>query len=487
MVSSVPAVRVRALNSLAIRGEGEFVLYWMTAFRRLRSNFALQRAVELARELRRPLVILEALRCDYPWASDRLHRFVIDGMAEHAAGLSGRRVTYLPYVEPEKGAGKGLLLALAAHANVVVTDDFPCFFLPRMAAAAARQIGARLEAVDSNGILPLRAPSSTFSTAYSFRAYLQKTVRGHLADFPATLSCAGLPDGRAFHRTITARWPMTPRADLERPEALIRALPIDHSVAPAPVRGGERAAAHRLRRFVNGSLDRYCDDHGQPDADGTSRLSPYLHFGHISAHDIFAAVMTKERWTSRRLAVRSRGARTGWWGVAPGPEAFLDQLITWREIGFNFCATRPDDYASFSALPAWARATLGRHVTDRRAVLYSSAQLERAGTHDEVWNAAQRQLTRDGWMHNYLRMLWGKRILEWTRTPEDALAVMTSLMNKHALDGRDPNSYSGYGWTLGRYDRAWGPERPIFGTVRYMSSANTKRKLRLKGFLQRYG
>jgi deoxyribodipyrimidine photo-lyase len=138
-------------------------------------------------------------------------------------------------------------------------------------------------------------------------------------------------------------------------------------------------------------------------------------------------------------------------------------------------------------LPGWARATLEKHARDRRPHLYDLAALEAAETGDEIWNAAQRQLARDGWMHNYLRMLWGKKILEWTRTPEEALAVMTSLMNKHALDGRDPNSYSGYGWTLGRYDRAWGPERPIFGTVRYMSSANTKRKRRLNRFLERYG
>jgi deoxyribodipyrimidine photo-lyase len=202
---------------------------------------------------------------------------------------------------------------------------------------------------------------------------------------------------------------------------------------------------------------------------------------------VFAAVMKAERWTTRRLASTSRGAREGWWGVGAGANAFLDQLVTWRELGFNFCVTRPDDYDGLDALPAWARTTLDRHRHDRRRHVYTRAELADARTDDPIWNAAQRQLVRDGWMHNYLRMLWGKKILEWSRSPAAALETMIDLMNRHALDGRDPNSYSGYLWTLGLFDRPWGPEREIFGTVRYMSSENTRRKLRLSAYLAKYG
>jgi deoxyribodipyrimidine photo-lyase len=202
---------------------------------------------------------------------------------------------------------------------------------------------------------------------------------------------------------------------------------------------------------------------------------------------VFAAVMTAEKWTTRKLGGRAGGKREGWWGTRPGAEAFLDQLLTWRELGINMCATRPDDYDKYPSLPEWARTTLNRHRRDRRRRVYTLREFEAARTHDPVWNAAQRQLTRDGWMHNYLRMLWGKKILEWTPAPEDAIEVMTEIMNKHALDGRDPNSYAGYFWTLGRYDRPWAPERPIFGTVRYMSSENTVKKLRMKRFLDEYG
>jgi deoxyribodipyrimidine photo-lyase len=202
---------------------------------------------------------------------------------------------------------------------------------------------------------------------------------------------------------------------------------------------------------------------------------------------VFSAVMTAERWTTRKLGRAATGARQGWWGVPAGAEAFLDQLITWRELGFNMCATRPRDPARFSSLPGWAIATLERHARDRRRWIYSRDQLASAATHDAVWNAAQRQLTRDGWMHNYLRMLWGKKILEWSASPEEALETMTAIMNEQALDGCDPNSYSGYFWTLGRYDRPWAPERPIFGTVRYMSSDNTRRKLKMTNFMEEYG
>ncbi len=171
--------------------------------------------------------------------------------------------------------------------------------------------------------------------------------------------------------------------------------------------------------------------------------------------------------------------------MSEASEAFLDELITWRELGFNFCRRRKD-YRSYASLPDWASATLGKHAADERKYAYSLAEFESAATHDPLWNAAQRQLTREGKIHNYLRMLWGKKILEWSSGPQVAAEIMIELNNKYALDGNDPNSYSGIFWVLGRYDRPWGPERPIFGTVRYMSSENTARKMRVAEYIERY-
>ena len=485
---SVPAVRIRVLNNHAIQPSGEYVLYWMTAFRRLTSNFALERAVELSRETGRPLLVFEPLRADYPYASARFHRFVIEGMSEHRRALATTPVAYLPYVERAAGTARGLLRSLAANAVAVVADDYPCFFLPHMVAGAAAQIDVRLECVDSNGLLPLRETTRTFATALSFRAHVQRVLPSQIAAWPSPLNLADLPAPTPqLPVSITERWPAATADELDNPDRLVASLPIDHKVGPVSFKGGEAAAATQLQQFLDGRLASYGERHSHPDDDGTSRLSPWLHFGHLSSHQVFERVMTHEKWTSRKLARAAGGKRVGWWGVSAGADAFLDQLITWREIGFNMCAMQPEDYGTFESLPIWALATLEIHSMDPRSPLYDKDELEQARTHDQLWNAAQRQLVRDGWMHNYLRMLWGKKILEWTESPRVALTLMTRLMDRYALDGRDPNSYSGYAWTLGRYDRPWGPERPIFGTVRYMSSTNTARKLRVKNFLREYG
>jgi deoxyribodipyrimidine photo-lyase len=479
---SVPPARCRALNDVPPRADGAYVLYWMTAARRVRANFGLERAVEYATTMRKPLVVLEALRCDYPWASDRLHRFVLQGMADNRSALEGSGVSYYAYVEPEPGAGRGLLVRPAV---VVVTDDYPEFFLPRMTRAVAGRVAVRLEQVDSNGLLPMRVADRVFPTAHAFRRFLQRELPRHLEEAPAPDPLRGveLPRPAGLPREISRRWPEATVAQLAG-RALCE-LPIDHGVAPAPFDGGARAARAALRRFLDERLATYLDERNEPSADATSGLSPYLHFGQIASHEIFAELARREAWFPGRLARWTSGAREGWWGMSRPAEAFLDQLVTWREIGFNMAALA-DDPRSWDSLPAWARQTLDAHAGDERVHCYSREAFASAATHDALWNAAQRQLVREGRMHNYLRMLWGKKILEWSPTPREALQTMIALNDRYAVDGRDPNSYSGIFWCLGRYDRAWGPERPVFGTVRYMSSENTARKLRVKDFLRRY-
>ena len=485
--SDLPDVRIRAANAAEVRADGEFVLYWMVAHRRTRWNFSLDRAVDWAASLAKPLVVLEALRCDYPWASDRLHAFVIQGMADNASALRDGAVTYYPYVEPAIGAGRGLLAELARRACVVVSDDFPCFFLPRMTAAAARQIPVRFELVDSNGILPMRAVDKVFQRAFDFRRYLQGHLREHLVAFPREDSLARrkLPKIASLPVEISRRWPATDVRELAANPFGLAELPLDHAVGVAPQVGGPIAARNQLEAFLD-RLAHSDESRNHPDDGAPSGFSSYLHFGHVAAHEVFYEISRREDWSLARLATKGTGSSRGWWGVGENAEAFLDQLVTWRELGFNLCWQR-EDYERYESLPDWARRTLAEHTDDPREFVYSLDQFQRAATHDPLWNAAQRQLVRDGRLHNYLRMLWGKKILHWSATPQEALATMIELNNKYALDGRDPNSYSGIFWVLGRYDRAWGPERPIFGKIRYMCSKNTVRKLRVREYLKRYG
>ncbi len=483
----VPTIRIRHCNRATLNADGDYVLYWMIASRRLTHNFALDRALEHCRDLRKPLLIFEPLRCGYQWASDRFHRFVIDGMADNARECAQHNVRYYSYVEPRPGAGHGLLEALAARACVVVTDDYPCFFLPRMVAAAAKKLPIPLEAVDSNGLLPLRTSDRAFVRAFDFRRHLQKVLLAHLDAFPLTapLHDAGLPTPPSVPEQITSRWPPTSAPLLEGAPGSLAVLPIDHAVKPAGMRGGHVAGYEQGKNFVEQKLPHYISQHNYPERDATSNLSPYLHFGHVSVHEIFSLIVRAENWRPAKASLRSTGARENWWNMSASTESYLDQLITWREVGYNFCAFR-EDYDRFDSLPAWAKATLEEHASDKRPYQYAAEELEAASTHDSLWNAAQGQLLRDGYIHNYLRMLWGKKILQWSASPQAALDALIHLNNKYSLDGRDPNSYSGIFWCLGRYDRAWGPIRPIFGAIRYMTSENTARKFPLKNYLQKY-
>lgn len=493
--TSVPNLRVRLLNSKPIRPDRDCVLYWMTAFRRTRSNFALQYARDRAIQLNKPLVIVEALQLRYRWACDRFHRFIIDGMCDNQRVCNALNVHYYPYVEPTAGAARGFIETLAEFACLVVSDDFPCFFHPRMLQSIAPKISVRLDVVDSNGLMPMSATQSrTFTVAHSYRRFMQKELPKHLDSMPELLPLgdttqaqspvAALPSLKALPKSIVRRWPAANLPQLTS-ESGLKDFAIDHQVGKTSLSGGSNAAGLLLTRFLQHRLANYESDRNEPDREGSSELSPYLHFGHISTHEIFQKLMQRLGWNLQSIK-KPNGKVNGFWGVDASAEAFLDQLCTWRELGFNMCWTQPDTYTRYSSLPAWAKETLEEHQCDPRPYLYSLEQLEHAQTHDPIWNAAQRQLVQEGRIHNYLRMLWGKKILHWTPSAREALRILIHLNNKYALDGRNPNSYSGIFWVLGRYDRAWGPERPIFGKIRYMTSENTAKKHPLQQYLKRY-
>jgi deoxyribodipyrimidine photo-lyase len=250
--------------------------------------------------------------------------------------------------------------------------------------------------------------------------------------------------------------------------------------------GGPEAALCRLKAFIQNGLAQYKQYRSHPDKkEASSHLSSYLHHGHVSVHQVVEMICQQAQWNAALLSQKATGARQGFWNIDENSESFFDELIVWRELAYHTAFYASEMYDKYESLPDWAQTTLSDHTKDLRSHIYTQAEFESAKTHDELWNAAQNQLLREGRIHNYLRMLWGKKILEWSATPQMALNTMVELNNKYALDGCNPNSYAGIFWTLGRYDRPW-PNRPIYGTVRCMSSENTRKKVEVRQYLLRY-
>jgi deoxyribodipyrimidine photo-lyase len=472
------AARLRRLNGARTNRNGDFVLYWAQIYRRLERNHALDYALRCATETGKPLVVYEGLRLDYPWASRRFHRFLLEGMAANAAGAARRGIHYWPFVETPKSPAPDLVPRLAARAALVVTDDYPCFVVPRQSEALARRTEVPVIAVDGNSIVPL----SLLGPAVSAAAHLRPRIHKAFAE--------AWPHRAAREPRVSdaAASKVTPPFDLWRADdldAFLESLPVDPSVAPVrSTPGGSDAGRARLQSFAKKRLAGYAEERSLPrsPAEGhASGLSPYLHFGHLSIEEVVErALGTTGKWTTDELRVHCRGKREGFFTDDPDVNAFLDEAVTWRDVGFQWHWSRRRDTESLArALPGWALATLAAHAPDRRPYLYSLEEWEAGATHDPLWNAAQRELVATGTIHSYLRMLWGKKVLEWSRTPDEAYRTLEHLNNKYALDGRDPNSYTGILWCFGLFDRPWAPERPVLGQLRYMSSENTARKFKL--------
>ena len=445
-------------------GRGEHVLYWMQSTFRAEDNHALAFAVEQANRLGLPLLVYHGLRHDYPWASDRLHTFLLETAADLYREFDDRGIPYAFYLErtgddatARQEAGRpSPLVALARRASVVVTDYFPTFIAPRQTRALRRKVTAPVIAVDSATVVPVRFHDREHSTAASFRPRVMAAQERFLRRAPS-------PELKQRRRVDLPFDPTIPNGDIRE---LVAGCEVDHSVVPAAaIPGGPRAARRRLERFLATGLARYAEDRSDPNADATSGLSPYLHFGNLSPIDVL---------------LRAREA-----GPADSFAKFQDELLTWRELAFNFTHYNPR-HRTVQAIPEWARRELTAGESDPRPVLYSALELERAETGEPLWNAAQLAYVRDGWMPNPLRMLWGKAVVQWTRNAADALAVLEHLNNKYALDGRDPSSYLNIHWVFGKFDRPF-YRRPIYGTVRYLSLKAAQKKFDVARVLERFG
>jgi deoxyribodipyrimidine photo-lyase len=435
--------RVRDLNDEGVR-KGDYVLYWMQQAQRAEYNHALEYAVQKANEFGQPLLAAFGLMDDYPSANARHYAFMLEGLRDAQESLEGRGIKFVV----RRGAPDEVALRLGENASMIVSDG--AYLRPERSwrQRVAEQAGRRVVRVESNVVVPVELASDRRETA---ARTLRPKIRRHLDEFLVELMPTevekpsldlGIEDG----------------VDLSDIDAVLGAMSIDKSVEPLRhlYTGGLTAAKERFEEFIESKLDGYAGHRNQPQTDHVSHMSKYLHFGHVSP--VY-------------LALRIREASAPQEDV----ETYLEELIVRRELTINFCFYTPEDYDSFSCIPGWAKQTLREHMEDEREHLYTREELEGADTHDPYWNAAMTEAIHTGYVHNHMRMYWGKKILEWSPSPEEAHETTMHLMDKYFLDGRDANTYANIAWVYGQHDRGFA-EREVFGKVRYMSAGGLERK-----------
>ncbi len=449
MVKIIPD-RVKKLNNKNPQN-GDYVLYWMQAAQRTHYNHALEFAIEQANEKNLPLFVFFGLTPNFPEGNARHYYFLLEGLARVEKDLDTRGVEFVVWqCEPFKGVEK-----LGQKAQLVITDRGYLSIEKTWRKKVAKSLNCPLLEVETNTVLPVDLVSDKEEyAAFTFR----KKMKPHLSNYLVEVSENELKK-KSLNNFDFSSLPLGDR------DKIIGELEI--SVNPGKIegiKGGTKEALRCLENFLDNSLDMYPEKGGDPAFDCQSGLSPYLHFGHISPLYIALKVMERE---------------------SPGEEAFLEQLLVRRELAFNFVNFNPYYNGPLEKmLPQWAWNTLQAHEKDSREYLYSPDELEDASTHDDYWNAAQKELVYSGKMHGYMRMYWGKKILEWSKTPEEAFSLCLFLNNKYNLDGRDPNSFAGVSWCFGKHDRAW-TEREVFGKVRYMNAMGLQRKFDMGKYLKR--
>ncbi len=442
--------RISLLNSSPL-ATGAYVLYWMQASQRVTQNHALEYAIRKANDLTLPLVVFFGVTDRFPEANLRHYAFMLQGIAETAQRLRDRDVLFvLRKTSPEKGA-----LELAGRASLVVVDRGYLRIQKTWRRFLAERAPCPVIQVESDVVVPVE-------TASKKEEYAASTLRPKISRLlPYFL--------RPVEETLLKRTSLgmdLETMDATDAEGVLEGLEIDRSVRRADrfFMGGESEAQRRLADFIATRLEDYAEARNDPTRRVCSDLSPYLHFGQISPLEIALSVLRAE--VPERHSI----------------DMFIEELIIRRELAMNFVHFSPD-YDSFACLPTWAKDTLDKHRSDGAGPRYSQETFEKAATHDPYWNAAQKEMLVMGKMHGYMRMYWGKKILEWSRTPDEAFKTALILNNRYELDGRDPNGFAGVAWCFGKHDRPW-PERPVFGTVRSMAASGLRKKFPIDTYVR---
>ena len=440
---AVDPARVQPLNQES-RQQGTYVLYWMQQSQRAQHNPALEYAIEQANEEGQPLLVVFGLMDDYPEANLRHYTFMLEGLQETQAALADRGVRMVV----RHGAPDEVALAYADEASLLVTDRGYLRHQKQWRARVAEAAPCRIVQVEGDVVVPVE--TVTDKAEYAARTIRPK-IHEHLDRF------LSLPERVPVEQPSTGI-EVTEGLPLDDVSAVTDRLDLDRSVSPvsALYRGGRSEATDMLNGFLAQHLDGYDKNRNQIQSQAVSHMSKYLHFGQISPV-----------WLAQQIR------------DADAPEtdvdSYIEELVVRRELAMNHVHFRPDTYDSFDCLPDWAQGTLADHATDDREYVYSRKALDQSDTHDPYWNAAMTEMRETGYMHNYMRMYWGKKILEWSPNPETAFERVLSLNNRYFLDGRDPNSYANVAWIFGLHDRGW-KERPVYGKVRYMSRGGLERK-----------
>jgi deoxyribodipyrimidine photo-lyase len=438
--------RLQSLNTLGLR-ERRYVLYWMQASQRAECNHALEYAIREANRLGQPLVVVFGLTPSFPEANERHYRFMLEGLARTQEALARRKIRLVVIRENPPQAA----LQLAGEASLLVTDRGYLRVQKQWRQEVARKAPCLVVQVEGDVIVPVETASPKEEVgARTLRPKVQRLLEQYLVPLRETrpkLSSLELP----FESL-----------DLSDVAALLRKLKLTSAPSTSRFTGGTREGLKFLGQFLSHGLPNYDEFRNDALAEAVSHMSPFLHFGQLSPLQI-------------ALAVREE--------TAPDVPVYLEQLIVRRELSMNFVHYNAgyDEYEQ--AVPQWARKTLFEHARDPRQ-LYSVEQLEQSETGDAYWNAAMREMVLTGYLHNYLRMYWGKRIIEWSHNPEEAFRRMAYLNNKYFVDGRDPVSWGSIAWCFGKHDRPW-PPRPIFGTVRYMNASGLRRKFEADEYVRR--
>lgn len=458
------SLRGTRVNDKRTQPEGEFVLYWMQSTHRFEENWALRFAILEADRLNKPLVIHQGLDPTYEHANDRIHSFILHNARELAARAGALGLHYHFVLRRRRDDDRRVVDRLAARAALLVTDRFPTCGIAERTQRLADRVNCRVVAIESHAVVPSGAIGKEEYAARTIRPKLRQLLPLALEEVEERLPRRAVTPTLAasLHDTLGVEPLDLAGADLA---AEMASCEIDHTVPPVSLTSGRDAARARLRAFCDGALADYAERRADPnDPDGSSRLSPYLHFGQIAAAEVARTVLATPH--------------------AEQAEKFIDELVTWRELALNFCL-RNAAYGTLAGLPEWVHRTMAKHAGDAREATYALQAFERAATHDDLWNAAQRELLLSGAMHNVVRMLWGKTLILWSAHYADALAWLIHLNNRYALDGRDPSSYGGIQWCFGKFDRPF-YDRPVLGVIRPMSLKRASDKWDTARYIRRW-